>query len=150
MNDLFIVLGNQLFHPKYFKDYKSSFFFLAEDFELCTYEKHHKQKIIFFLSSMRSFKDELDHAGYKTIYHKIEDKEFKDEVTIWVKTRDTKNWINGRKAYFSLNDETPMGYGFGAYEFKKDGFVGFDEMQLKMLRGETMNNPLIRKKKLKV
>ena len=79
MNDLFIVLGNQLFHPKYFKDYKSSFFFLAEDFELCTYEKHHKQKIIFFLSSMRSFKDELDHAGYKTIYHKIEDKEFKDD-----------------------------------------------------------------------
>lgn len=79
MNDLFIVLGNQLFHPKHFKDYKSSLFFLAEDFELCTYEKHHKQKITFFLSSMRSFKDELEQVGYKVIYHKIEDKDFKDD-----------------------------------------------------------------------
>ncbi len=59
MNELFVVLGNQLFHPKYLKEYKSSLFFLAEDYELCTFVKHHKQKIIFFLSSMRSFNDEL-------------------------------------------------------------------------------------------
>ena len=47
MNELFIVLGNQLFHPKYLKAYKSSLFFLAEDYELCTFVKHHKHKIIF-------------------------------------------------------------------------------------------------------
>jgi hypothetical protein len=41
-----------------------------------------------------------------------------------------------------------MGYGFGAYEFKQDGFIDFKTMKLKMLRGETMNNPAIRKKLL--
>ena len=104
MNDLFIVLGNQLFHPKHFKDYKSSLFFLAEDFELCTYEKHHKQKITFFLSSMRSFKDELDQAGYKVIYHKIEDKEFKDDyvkkLANVIKNKKIKN-VN----FFEIEDK---------------------------------------------
>jgi deoxyribodipyrimidine photolyase-related protein len=32
---------------------------MAEDNGLCTYEKHHKQKILLFLSSMRSYADSL-------------------------------------------------------------------------------------------
>ena len=68
MSQLFIVLGNQLFHPKYFANYKSSIFFLAEDFGLCTYEKHHKQKILLFLSSMRSYADTLKKSKYKLDY----------------------------------------------------------------------------------
>ncbi len=56
---LFIILGNQLFNPKYLYDYKDHTFFMAEDYGLCTFEKHHKLKILLFLSSMRSFKDEL-------------------------------------------------------------------------------------------
>lgn len=78
----------------------------------------------------------------------LEDKRFKDSAKIWVMSRDTHRWIDGRKAYYSLNEETPMGYGFGAYEHKKDSLVDFDTMRLKVLRGETMNNPLIRKKLL--
>ena len=78
MKELFIVLGNQLFHPKYFKDYKSSLIYLSEDFGLCTFEKHHKQKIVFFLSSMRSFRDELEKNGHQVIYKKIEEKDFKE------------------------------------------------------------------------
>jgi deoxyribodipyrimidine photolyase-related protein len=42
---LFIVLGNQLFSPKYFADYKDHTFFMAEDYGLCTFEKHHKNNI---------------------------------------------------------------------------------------------------------
>ena len=38
---------------------------------LCTYQKHHKQKIILFLSSMRSYKDELEEANYKVHYEYI-------------------------------------------------------------------------------
>ena len=86
-----------------------------------------------------------DHGGF---VHWLEDKPFKDEVKIWVMSRDSKKWIDGKKAYYSLNDITPMGYGFGAYEFFKDGLVKYETMRLKMLRGETMNNPLIRKKLL--
>tara|TARA_B100000963_G_scaffold284519_1_gene253310 strand:- start:101 stop:1585 length:1485 start_codon:yes stop_codon:yes gene_type:complete len=77
MNELFVVLGNQLFHPKFLKSYKSSLFFLAEDYELCTFVKHHKQKIIFFLSSMRSFSEELKNSGFKVLYKKIDENDFK-------------------------------------------------------------------------
>ncbi len=86
-----------------------------------------------------------DHGGF---VNWLKDKEFQDEVVIWVMSRDTKKWINARTAYYSLTDITPMGYGFGAYENKISQYVDFDEMNLKMLRGETMNNPLIRKKLL--
>ena len=57
---LFFLLGNQLFSEKYLETFKKDhFFFMAEDYELCTYEKHHKQKILLFLSAMRSHADNL-------------------------------------------------------------------------------------------
>jgi len=86
-----------------------------------------------------------DHGGF---IHWLSDKKFKDSAVIWVMSRDTHRWINGRKAYYSLNEITPMGYGFGAYEHKKEGTVDFDTMRLKMLRGETMRDPKIRKQLL--
>ena len=52
---------------------------MAEDKGLCTYEKHHKQKILLFLSSMRSYADELKKNKFKLDYVKIEDKEFHDD-----------------------------------------------------------------------
>ena len=55
MKKLFIILGNQLFNPKYFEKYRDHILFLAEDHGLCSYELHHKQKILLFLSAMRSF-----------------------------------------------------------------------------------------------
>ena len=64
---LFIILGNQLFNPKYLSDYKDHIFFMAEDYGLCTFEKHHKLKILLFLSSMRSFKDELKSKNFNSI-----------------------------------------------------------------------------------
>ena len=75
----------------------------------------------------------------------LRDKPFKDEVVIWVMSRDTHKWIDGKKAFYSLNETTPMGYGFGAYEKDGKGRVKFEEMRLRTLRGETLNNPAIRK-----
>ncbi|WP_458701016.1 hypothetical protein ACKGJI_02685 [Sulfurospirillum sp. 1307] len=69
----------------------------------------------------------------------------KDRV-FWVYTVDTKKWLHVEDAYFSISDATPMRYGFGAYENKKDGFIDYEEMKLRMLRGENMTNPKIRKK----
>ncbi|MFA5234414.1 MAG: hypothetical protein WC390_08455 [Sulfurimonas sp.] len=86
-----------------------------------------------------------DHGGFVKW---IEDKEFRDSAKIWVMSRDTKKWIDAREAFYSLVDDTPMGYGFGAYEKKSDGHVDFETMRLKMLRGETLRNPLIRKQLL--
>ena len=52
---------------------------MAEDYELCTFQKHHKQKILLFLSSMRSYADSLKKNKFKLNYLKIEDKDFKDD-----------------------------------------------------------------------
>jgi hypothetical protein len=86
-----------------------------------------------------------DHGGF---IHWLEDKSFKDDVVIWVRTIDTKKYVKAEDAFYSLNDITPMGYGFGAYENTKKGRVAFNVMKLKMLRGETMNNPKIKKQLL--
>jgi nitrous oxide reductase accessory protein NosL len=59
---------------------------------------------------------------------------------------DTKKWINAQKAFYSINDKTPMNYGFGAYEKAIENSINYSEMKLKMLRGENMTNPKIRKK----
>ena len=75
---LFFILGNQLFPLKYLSRYKNDhLFFMAEDLGLCTFEKHHKQKILLFLSSMRSYCENLKKNKFKIEYLKIENKSFK-------------------------------------------------------------------------
>ncbi len=72
-------------------------------------------------------------------------------VTLWTFADDTHKWINAKKAKYVMTDSTPMHYGFGAYENKKDTskkLINFQEMRLRMLRGETLQNPKIRKKLL--
>jgi len=86
-----------------------------------------------------------DHGDF---VHWLSDKPFRDSAVIWVMSRDTHRWIDAKKAHYTLNENTPMGYGFGAYE-KSDNnssqMVDYETMRLKMLRGETMRNPKIRK-----
>ena len=90
---LFFILGNQLFPAKYLDSYKKDhLFFMAEDLELCTYEKHHKLKILLFLSSMRSHADELKKNKLKIEYSKIEDQDFSKNYT-----EKLKKIINSKK-----------------------------------------------------
>ena len=77
---LFFLLGNQLFSEKFLEKFrKDHIFFMAEDYQLCTYEKHHKQKILLFLSAMRSHADKLKKNKFKIQYSPIEDKSFKSD-----------------------------------------------------------------------
>ena len=46
--------------------------FMAEDLGLCTYERHHQQKIVLFLAAMRAFADELRDAGYTVHYRRLD------------------------------------------------------------------------------
>jgi len=78
----------------------------------------------------------------------LKDKPFQKDAVIWVRSRDTNKWIDGRKAFYTVNELTPMGYGFGAYEQKGEGMIDFETMRLKVLRGETMKDPKIRKQLL--
>lgn len=73
-----------------------------------------------------------------------------EDVNIWIYSRDTKKWIDAKIAYYSIVDKTAMGYGFAGYEKNKDKFIDFQEMRLKMLRGETMADPKIRKQLLSI
>jgi hypothetical protein len=78
----------------------------------------------------------------------LKDKPFKQNATIWVHTKDTNEWIDGKKAWYSTNEITPMSYGFGAYKAKSDGMVDYDVMFVRVLRGETLQDPKLRKKAL--
>ena len=75
---IFVILGNQLFHPKEIKKLGCEEVFMAEDYGLCTYEKHHKLKLYLYLTSMREYKDELESASIKVNYFKLEERK-KDE-----------------------------------------------------------------------
>jgi len=72
-------------------------------------------------------------------------KEGKNPSDAMVFTKDTKHYIKATDAYYTINERTPMGYGFTAYEKAQAKSIKFDEMKLRMLRGEHMANPKIRK-----
>ena len=68
---LHVSLGNQLFPIKYLKNHKIKNVFMREDMQLCTYEKHHKHKIILFLSAMRSYRDLLKKNNINVHYEEL-------------------------------------------------------------------------------
>jgi hypothetical protein len=69
-----------------------------------------------------------------------------DSHKVYIFANDTKHYINAFTAHYTINEKTPMNYGFSAYSKAKEGTIGFKEMQLRMLRGEHLANPKIRKK----
>ena len=69
---MLVILGNQLFPPRYLPPPDEGPVFMAEDVGLCTYVKHHQQKIVLFLAAMRSYADALKSAGYDLVYHELD------------------------------------------------------------------------------
>ena len=67
-----VVLGNQLFPPERLGNCRDAVIFMAEDTGLCTYVKHHQQKIVLFLAAMRSYADELRTAGFEVRYFPLD------------------------------------------------------------------------------
>jgi deoxyribodipyrimidine photolyase-related protein len=66
-----IVLGNQLFPPELLAGARGLPVFMAEDVGLCTYVRHHQQKIVLFLAAMRSYRDELEAKGFSVCYESL-------------------------------------------------------------------------------
>ena len=71
-----LVLGNQLFSLDIIKSIGADSIFMAEDLGLCTYERHHKLKILMFLTAMREKRDELRAAHCDVEYLDIEHQDF--------------------------------------------------------------------------
>jgi nitrous oxide reductase accessory protein NosL len=78
----------------------------------------------------------------------LKDKDFEDKAKLWVYTLDSNKWVDAKKAWYGIKDHTAMHYGFGAREKKCKECINFEEMRLRMLRGENLTNPKIRKKLL--
>lgn len=73
---LLIVLGNQLFPFENIQAANADTIFMAEDLGLCSYEKHHKLKILMFLVAMREKRDELQAQGLRVEYLDIDSPTF--------------------------------------------------------------------------
>ena len=74
--DLLILLGNQLFPIEKIREINPDYIFMAEDHNLCTYEKHHKLKILMFLCAMREKRDELVQNNFNVFYSEIRSDDF--------------------------------------------------------------------------
>ena len=68
-----------------------------------------------------------------------------EDIILWVWARDIDKYINAKDAWYTMTENTPMKYGFGAYSMQKDNMIDFNTLQLKIYRGETMQNHRIQK-----
>ncbi len=68
-----------------------------------------------------------------------------DTSTAKVFSNDTHRYIDAVIANYKVGEKTPMSYGFCAYENSIDKPINLDIVTIKMLRGEHMANPKIRK-----
>lgn len=90
-----VVLGNQLFDPKFLAAAKVDCVFMREDLELCTYFKFHKLKIFFFLAAMRSYAEELRKAGLDLTYDELATsaKSYDEHLKAWIKKKVIKKLV---------------------------------------------------------
>ena len=102
--DLLILLGNQLFPLDEIKKLNTNQIFMAEDYDLCTYEKHHKLKILMFLCAMREKKDELIKNHFNVFYSEITSEDFSIPYEEKLKKYIIKNKINHIK-FFEIEDK---------------------------------------------
>ncbi len=87
----------------------------------------------------------FDDIGCLILWLKEKKLEHKD-INLLVYSLDSKKYLDVKNAYYSINDKTPMNYGFGAYEKNGENLIDFETMRIKMLRGENLTDPKIRKK----
>ncbi|MEM7278399.1 MAG: cryptochrome/photolyase family protein [Pseudomonadota bacterium] len=102
---LLVILGNQLFPLEQLPAATEVSVFMAEDLGLCTYVRHHQQKIVLFLAAMRSYADELTTAGYDVHYHALDTKDAPSYEVRLGTTIKTLNAIEVR--HFEIEDK-PM------------------------------------------
>ena len=127
-DNLFVILGNQLFDPKILKKNGCKEVFMAEDYGLCTYVKHHKLKIYLFLSAMREYRDELENNGITVHYFDLDSRDKKQSYLSFLqdflkKTKTSKIKI------FEIEDKP----------FEKDFYKSLNEKSIEI---ETIESPM--------
>ena len=88
MKTLNIILGDCLYpNPQRLKKDEDDIFFMAETEGLCTHFNYHKQKIVFYLSNMRTYRDELQKEE-EVIYHTLTSRDYIDLLEDVVEKRE--------------------------------------------------------------
>ena len=92
----------------------------------------------------------FDDIGCTVLWFKDEKIEWEKEAIIYIADVNSGKFIDAKKAYYDIGLITPMDYGFSAYKDKNSvkfpkQIMNYEEVRLKILRGETMQNPLIKK-----
>ena len=120
MNNVFVVLGNQLFEPNLLKKLGCKNVFMAEDFQLCQYEKHHKLTLYLFLTAMREYRDVLESAGSTVHYSHLDERDNNESYTEHLIDFVTSNNINELN-FFEVEDKP----------FEKELFDGLQKLIIK-------------------
>ena len=92
MTDTLVILGNQLFPISHIRAIAPKKIYMREDLGLCSYQLHHKHKIILFLSSMRSYRDELIKHKFNIHYEELKT----DKSLTYISS--LKKYLNNSKA----------------------------------------------------
>ena len=120
MKNLFVILGNQLFETKILKDLGCSDVFMAEDFSLCTYEKHHKLKIYLYLCAMREYRSELESENILVHYNLLNERKKNESFLKCLCKFLLKNNIS-KVNFFEIEDKA----------FEKEILRGLNDNQIK-------------------
>ncbi|MCF6201968.1 MAG: nitrous oxide reductase accessory protein NosL [Hydrogenimonas sp.] len=79
----------------------------------------------------------FDDIGCAVLWFKEEGIDWADKAIIWVKDGKTGKWIDAKKAWYSTDGITPMGFGFTAFKNKADAgdgeVIDFNEVQRRIL-----------------
>jgi deoxyribodipyrimidine photolyase-related protein len=120
---MLVVLGNQLFPLQHLPPARQTTVFMAEDISLCTYVRHHQQKIVLFLAAMRSYADELTEAGYEVTYHRLDaddERSYEDKVAAALDAQDATSL-----EHFEIEDK--------AMEHRLAEFAGLHKLERRVL-----------------
>ncbi|NBK98216.1 MAG: hypothetical protein EOM50_09370 [Erysipelotrichia bacterium] len=81
----------------------------------------------------------FDDIGCVILWFKENSIEWKETAVIWVNDAKTAEWIDARKAFYDIENITPMAYGFGAHAKKEDiregqEIINFEEVSRRVIK----------------
>jgi nitrous oxide reductase accessory protein NosL len=81
----------------------------------------------------------FDDIGCAILWFKENKTPWKDTAIIFVNDAKTGQWIDARKAFYDVENITPMAYGFGAHQIKADikeghEIIDFEEVSKRVIK----------------
>ena len=103
-------------------------------------DRQYAAEVRYMASDKQSQVYKFDDLGCAVIW--LQDKSWRNDATteIWVTDQNTGKWLDARKAYYSKDRVTPMGYGLGAQADRGSNAMDFAAAQQHILVTEEKLN----------